>query len=329
MYYLDNYYNHVNLSLTQQLAPMVVYEDNSLKIIEKNIINLAKSRNLPLNSLSFNLINLNSINQQSISYNQTKIRYPASIVKLFWLVIFLEKYNKNQSGINSLNSSQINQLLKDMIQNSNNESSSKIVDLITGENCTIENSSKKIKGEDLQTMIIKRYEMNDYFLNKGFQNLNITQKTLPIYSLGLDKAKGFEFQLRYPNNEEKPIRNYLTSESVATLLYQIYNQQFTQSEEMLSLLKRDLNPSAWQDIPFNSIKGFLGEGLTDKNVNFYSKMGWTFSNRNDAAIVVSPDGKISYILVILGDDPAYYKDVEFLPLVSRMVYEEMSKLSSP
>ena len=144
----------------------------------------------------------------------------------------------------------------------------------------------------------------------------------------MEKPEGADLQLRHPNNEEKPIRNELTSESVARLLYHIYNQQFPQSEKMLSLLKRDLNPSAWQDIPFNSIKGFLGEGLTDKNVNFYSKMGWTFSNRNDAAIVVSPDGKISYILVILGDDEAYYKDVEFLPLVSRMVYEEMSKLSS-
>ncbi|BAQ62264.1 hypothetical protein GM3708_2670 [Geminocystis sp. NIES-3708] len=296
-----------------------------MQSIEKNIINIAKSRNLPLDQLSFNLINLNSINQESIFYNQTEIRYPASIVKLFWLVIFFDKYYNNQLNINLINSLDINQLLRNMIQNSDNESASKIMDLIIGEIMTIENSKILLTGEELEKIIDKRYQINTYFLNKGFTNLNITQKTLPIYSLQLDKAKGLEFQLRHPNNEKKPIRNKLTSEDVATLLYQIYTQKFPQSDEMLALLKRDLNPSAWQDIPFNAIRGFLGEGIKDENVEFYSKMGWTFNNRNDAAIIKSSGGKTAYILVIFGDDPAYYKDVEFLSKVSKMVYEEMSK----
>lgn len=54
-------------------------------------------------------------------------------------------------------------------------------------------------------------------------------------------------------------------------------------------------------------------------------MGWTFSGRNDDAIIISPDQKARYIFVILGDDPAFYEDKTFYPEVSKLVYEEMLK----
>ncbi|EHJ09368.1 hypothetical protein CWATWH0003_B209 [Crocosphaera watsonii WH 0003] len=53
-------------------------------------------------------------------------------------------------------------------------------------------------------------------------------------------------------------------------------------------------------------------------------MGWTFRNRNDAAIIASPDGKINYILVVFGDDPAYYEDKQFFPLLSKEVYQHFN-----
>ncbi len=54
-------------------------------------------------------------------------------------------------------------------------------------------------------------------------------------------------------------------------------------------------------------------------------MGWTFSNRNDAAIIASPDGKVHYILVIFGDNPKFYEDKTFLPTMSEIVYQQMIK----
>lgn len=141
--------------------------------------------------------------------------------------------------------------------------------------------------------------------------------------------EGADLQIRYPdsNTNQLPLRNYLTTYETARLLYEIYTNQIFYSEDIKKLLKRNLNPQAWQNVPYNAIEGFLGEGIPDKNAQFYSKMGWTFSNRNDAAIIISPDNKTRYILVIFGDDPSYYNDKEFFPKVSKIVYEEMRKLS--
>ena len=41
-------------------------------------------------------------------------------------------------------------------------------------------------------------------------------------------------------------------------------------------------------------------------------MGWTFSNRNDSAIIANPDQQVRYVLVIFGDDPKYYEDIAVL-----------------
>ena len=88
-------------------------------------------------------------------------------------------------------------------------------------------------------------------------------------------------------------------------------------------MKRDLNTQLWKKEPFNPIAGFLAEDLPTKT-QFYAKMGWTFRNRNDAAIIASPDGKINYILVVFGDDPAYYEDKQFFPLLSKEVYQHFN-----
>ncbi len=55
-------------------------------------------------------------------------------------------------------------------------------------------------------------------------------------------------------------------------------------------------------------------------------MGWTFSNRNDSAIIASPDQQVRYVLVIFGDDPKYYEDKSFFPTISKIVYQKMLDL---
>jgi beta-lactamase class A len=332
--------NDNNLNLNQQNYPLknknkqennllpsskLNQDKQSLNIIQEKITTVAKKRNLPLEKLSFSLMDLSGYSCPLINgkqafcysnYQDNITRYPASMVKLFWLVI---AYHQNPNP----NEEFKKQLVK-MIVDSDNEAASIIVDNIT----KTKSNKEKLPTNEFKQLQNKREYLNKWFNSFNYQNINITQKTFPIPYLEMDMPEGTDLQLRHPNAEEKPIRNYLTSQNIAFLLYQIYNQQFPESLQMLSLLKRDLNPTAWQNIPFNAIKGFLGEGIPDKNAQFYSKMGWTFSNRNDSAIIISPDGKTRYILVILGDDPAYYKDVEFLPIVSKIVYEEMSKLSN-
>ena len=321
-----------NLSETQQKIQNQIVEQSINLInqdenseIKNNIINLVKQRNLPLDKLSFSMINLSEdscpqIKQGGyfcyISYQDQTPRYPASIVKLFWMV---SAYQQNPNP-----NEELTKQLEGMIIDSDNEASSMVVDAITN----TKSSNEKLPNQEFQQWKSNRDYLNEYFAPRGFQNINISQKTFPIPYLNMNMPEGSDLQLRHPNGEEKPFRNYLTSYSVALLLFQIYDEQYFQgSNEMLSLLKRDLNPSAWQNVPYNAIEGFLGQGVPDKNAQFYSKMGWTFSSRNDSAIVIDSENNIKYIFVIFGDDPAFYHDKTFFPEVSDMIYHQILKTS--
>lgn len=321
----NNEKEKVNQIVKQPINPASQNKENVTNkenVITNKIINLAKQRNLPITKLSFSIINLSSYScpqiQQGksacyISYQDRKPFYPASIVKLFWMVF---AYQKNPNP-----NEEFKKQLQKMIIDSDNDASSMVVDTITN----TKSSKEKLSNQEFQKWKSQRDDLNNYFYSRGFQNINISQKTFPIPYLNMEMPEGADLQLRHPNGEEKPFRNKLSSYDIALLLYQIYGQQYNGSNEMLSLLKRDLNPSAWQDFPYNSIEGFLGQGIPDKNAQFYSKMGWTFSGRNDSAIIISPDQKARYIFVILGDDSAFYEDKTFYPEVSKLVYEEMIK----
>jgi beta-lactamase class A len=96
----------------------------------------------------------------------------------------------------------------------------------------------------------------------------------------------------------------------------------TYSQRIQAHLKRDLSPASWQGKPFNSIEGFLGESLP-ASTSFYSKAGWMSISRNDAAVIVSPDGKAKYILVVFGDDQAFMDDEDIFPVISREIYQSL------
>lgn len=309
--------NTIPLQLSYNVAtPPPFQQDQKLQKVVDSIVNFAQLRGLPLERLSISLVDLNSsICCAYASYSDQEPRYPASIVKLFWMV---DLYGQYEAGVIPEGAIAEKELQK-MIQDSSNESASRVLDQITQTE-----SGKSLPDNKLTEWIAQRNSANHFFEQAGYQNINVAQKTFPIPYLKLTEPKGRDRQLR--GNQTKPLRNYLTTHNVARLLFEINNEQSitkSYSQKMKSLLKRDLNPLAWKQKPYNSISGFLGESLP-VNTNFSSKMGWTFSNRNDAAIISSHDGRISYILVIFGDDPSFYKNKNFLPEVSRMVYNQMA-----
>lgn len=311
----------IPLQLSYNVGTSPPFKQNQkLQNIVDDVINVFESRGLPTKRLSVSLVDLtNSECCAYASYLDNEPRYPASIIKLFWMV---ELFSQYQAGIIP-EPTVLEEDLYKMIQNSNNESASRILDKITQTK-----SGDKLSDYKLTNWLGRRYSVNQFFKQAGYQNINISQKPFPIPYLKLDKPEGRDLQIRQTQGKEaKPIRNYLTTNSVARLLFEIYTNKAISNKSSIkikSLLKRDLQPEAWQQKPYNSIAGFLGEYLP-VNTNFYSKMGWTFSNRNDAAIVVSPDKKAQYILVVFGDDPSFYKDKTIFPEISRMVYEKMTK----
>ncbi|GET41077.1 serine hydrolase [Microseira wollei] len=297
-----------------------------LQAIVDDAVNLAAARRLPTKPLSITLIDAKT--GEAAGYQQDILRYPASVVKMFWM---LPLYAQIESGM-WMNEADFHPYIAKMINESDNEAASFIVDQITNTQ-----SLPVLQGEELKNWIYKRQQLNRFFQDAGYKDINISQKTFPIPYLKLSEPQGSDLQLRLnPSQPTQPIRNKITTDQAARLLYETcYLQQAVSpqaSQKMCDWLRRNLNYLSWKKEPpnpneFNPIRAFLGESLADTNVQFYSKAGWTSGSRQEAALIATPDGKNIYILAIFADDPAYAKDEKIFPRMSRLVYNRMTERS--
>lgn len=290
----------------------------SLKSLIQNIQQLAEAESLPLESMSVVLIDLN---QQAVaSYQPDQFHYPASIAKLFWLVAF---YGQVEQGL--LNP---NDYLKDltlMIQESDNNATSRIIDAITRTTTSL--SPESTIPTDFETWLGQRQQLNGFFKAAKYNGLNITQKTYPITDVEIMEPVGFDLKMREnPQNPDKPIRNRLTAYQAARLMAEIAAEEAIApkaSQQMLKLLARDLSQD-WQSPKdyFNPVQYFFGEGLP-QTTQLYSKAGWTSQGRHEVAYIVSNDGQKEYILSIFADHPSYAENQTFFPAVAKLVNEQI------
>jgi len=287
--------------------------------IVSDAVSIAASRGISSDSISISLIDL----KQSLPGSQIPVaehngalpRYPASIVKLFWMAVLYSQYQAGIVPEGAISEQDVHAMIFD----SDNEPASRVLDLITDTT-----SGDNLPEEELQQWVYKRESVNRFFESAGYLNVNISQKTFPIPYLNLNEPTGRERQMR--GDSPPPLRNYLTASNVSRLLFEIAAHQSVSpdySKRMLKHLERDLNPNAWRQVPFNSIEGFLGETLPP-DAYLASKAGWTSDTRHDAAIISSPDRTAHYILVVFGEGEQVADDEEILPLISKMVYQNMT-----
>lgn len=292
-------------------------QSKELQNIVDEVVDLTKKKKFPTQPLSITLIDIKT--GKIAGYQQEKLRYPASVVKLFWMVYLYAQIEKD-----ILSESDFSQYLDEMIEKSDNEAASYIVDQISNTKY-----QENIQGEESKNWKNKRLQVNQYFQKAGYDNINVSQKTFPIPYLKLAKPEGSELILR--ENWENPIRNKISTQQVARLLYEISSNQsvsaiyskkmakwLTIDSETRKLKKDDKNPNE-----FNPVRGFLSASLPD-NVDFKGKAGWTSNSRNDAGIITIPDGK-AYILVVFADDKAYASDWDLFPQISKLVFNSMAK----
>ncbi|KOP26908.1 hypothetical protein AMR41_05940 [Hapalosiphon sp. MRB220] len=286
------------------------------------ILDYIKEKKLPTQGLSITLIDLN---KNTISgYQQDLPRYPASVVKLFWMTILEAQIKQGLIPFTYT----INSDLNAMMLKSDNDAASRIVDLVSG----TYSYEKKLSDEQFQTWKQKRRTLNHFFQKAGYTDINISQKTYPIFYLKVTEPKGADLQLR-GHNPQNPRRNKITTYQAARLMYEIFTSQAVgpeYSEQMIGLLTRDLHPEAWKLQPpnpdeFNPVENFLGESLaTDADqIVFASKAGWTTASRQEVAYVATKDGKTRYIIAIFAEDPAYAASQNVFPDISRLVFESM------
>ena len=245
---------------------------------------------------------------KGFSYRGVERIYPASIVKLFYLVAIHEWL---QGGMVS-ESLELNRAIRDAITASSNDATSLLVDVLTGTT-----SGPELPSNPFETWQQQRNIINRYFASLGWselESINVNQKTWCDGAYGRERAFLGELMKN---------RNMLTTDAVARLLHSIIGGVAISSErsqKMMQLLKRSLNPAQFIDSDGeNQITGFIGEALPP-NAQIWSKAGWTSQVRHDAAYIEVP-GVSPYLLTIFteGKDNAQNKSI--LPFISRLVAE--------
>ncbi|MDM9586066.1 MULTISPECIES: serine hydrolase [unclassified Nostoc] len=248
---------------------------------------------------------------RGFTYRGVERIYPASVVKLFYLVAVNEWLEKGMSQT----SKELERALRDMIVDSSNDATSLVVDILSGTT-----SGPELPIGPFETWKYQRNIVNRYYQSLGWEEMetiNVCQKTWGDGPYGRERA----FVGELLEN-----RNMLTTNAIARLLHSIVGGvavSSARSQAMMALLKRPLNDLP-TDTEENQVTGFLGGGLTE-NAQIWSKAGWTSQVRHDAAYIELPEQR-PYLLVVFTEGKAQAKSRDILPFVSGRVAEAIASL---
>ncbi|MFK0735567.1 MAG: serine hydrolase [Gloeotrichia echinulata GP01] len=252
-------------------------------------------------------------NLRGFTYRNTERIYPASVVKLFYLVAINEWLEKGMSQT----SKDLERAIRDMIVDSSNDATSLVVDVLSGTT-----SGPELPSGPFETWKLQRNIVNRYYQSLGWEDMetiNVCQKTWGDGPYGRERA----FYGEMLDN-----RNMLTTNATAKLLHSIVGGVAVssgRSQGMMALLKRSLNPDDLPtDVEEDQVTGFLGGGLP-QTAQIWSKAGWTSQVRHDAAYIEIPD-QPPYLLVVFTEGKANAKNREILPYVSKLVTEAVDNL---
>ncbi len=250
---------------------------------------------------------------RGFSYRGMERIYPASLVKLFYLVAIHEWIETGMIP----NSPELERAIEDMIVLSSNDATSLVVDMLTGTT-----SGPELPPGPFETWKQQRNIVNRYYQSLDWEELesiNINQKTWNDGPYGRERA----FLGELMEN-----RNMLTTDAVARLMHSIVGGVAVSSErsqQMMKLLKRSLDAAQLStDDEENQITGFIGEGLP-ANAQLWSKSGWTSQVRHDAAYIEIPELQ-PYLLVIFTEGKANSKNKQIIPFLSQAFVSSMAEL---
>jgi hypothetical protein len=250
---------------------------------------------------------------RGFTYRGVERIYPASVVKLFYLVAVNEWLEKGMIQT----SKELERALRDMIVDSSNDATSLVVDILSGTT-----SGTQLPTGPFETWKYQRNIVNRYYQSLGceeMETINVCQKTWGDGPYGRERA----FVGELLEN-----RNMLTTNAIARLLHSIVGGVAVssgRSQAMMALLKRSLKPDdLLSDGEENQITGFLGGGLTE-NAQIWSKAGWTSQVRHDAAYIELPNHR-PYLLVVFTEGKAQAKSRAILPFISKLVAEAIASL---
>jgi len=265
-------------------------------------------RKLTESQLSITLIDLRDPQHPvTASFRGSERVYPASVVKLFYLVAvhrWLEDKKIQETD-------ELKRAVRDMIVVSSNEATQYIVDVLTHTT-----GGYELPPKEMEVWQNQRNVVNRYYSSLGFTNINVNQKTFCEDAYGREKVS------RGPNGEN---RNKLTTDATARLLFEIVTGRAvstTRSAQMMELLKRDFSgTSTDNDDQGHGFTGIALQGMS--GARLWSKAGWTSTTRHDAAYIELPNGA-KFVLVTFTVDHA--NEREIIPTVARVVIDGIAAI---
>tara|TARA_Y100000589_G_C27174399_1_gene638109 strand:+ start:1485 stop:2387 length:903 start_codon:yes stop_codon:yes gene_type:complete len=260
------------------------------------------------NNIAVTWINYNSSSNKGYGYgiNNNKRIYPASLVKLVYgLAVYSWIEDKR-----ILFDEKLQEIVFNMLQNSSNDATSLIVDLLTGTT-----SGPSLEGEMLDHWKFQRRIINDWLKELNWQELkgiNCCQKTWEEAPYGREK------DFYGISNENK---NAMTTDGTARIMEEIIQNLIYRKSNinLKNCLFRDLNKDSFRKDPNNQIEGFLGEGLPENNI-IWSKAGLMSKVRHDAAWWIN-NNTSKTLLVVFTQGEEYANDKLFLPKLSNAIYK--------
>src|SRR5689334_18578252 len=281
------------LVLLLTIATAVSAQQTSLQDLvnraAKTTLDRFADKKLDEKQLSITLIDLRDAQHPvTASFRGNERVYPASVVKLFYLVAaerWLEDKKIEQTP-------ELTRAVRDMIVDSSNEATQYVVDVLTHTT-----GGYELPPKEMEEWQYQRNAVNRYFASLGYTNINVNQKTF------CEDAYGRERVSRGPNGEN---RNKLTTDATAT-----------RTAAMMELLKRDYTGQSSD--PDNQGHGFTGIALQGREgFRLWSKAGWTSTTRHDVAYVETPDGA-KFVLATFTTNHA--DEREIIPTVARVVLD--------
>jgi len=263
-------------------------------------------KKLQTDQISITLIDMHDPDHPvTASFRGNERVYPASVVKLFYLVA-AERWLEDKK---IQESPELTRALRDMIVDSSNEATQYVVDVITHTT-----GGYELPPKEMEQWQNDRNAVNRYFTSLGYSNINVNQKTF------CEDAYGRERISRGPNGEN---RNKLTTDATARLLMEIVTGKAVpgaRTNQMMDLLKRDYSgKSSDGDDQAHGFTSLAFDGRP--GLKLWSKAGWTSTTRHDAAYIETPEGG-KFVLATFTTDHA--NDREIIPTVARIVLEGLS-----
>jgi beta-lactamase class A len=238
-----------------------------------------------------------------VSYRGEAQIYPASVVKLFYLVAAHRQMEDGKLA----DTAELRRAMRDMIVDSYNEAAGYVVDLLTGTT-----SGPELPAAEMEQWHEQREAVNRYFASLSYTNINVNKKPW------CEGPYGRETQAI---NLYKPTQNLLTTDATARLLTEIVTGKavsVARCEQMKALLWRDLaNP----DNTNPQARNYTGMALPPGS-KLWSKAGGTDEMRHDAAYVELPNGA-RFVLVIF--TVGHANEPNLIGNIARFIVQELGK----